>query len=560
MEKARILQQQFCSVFVREPDDEIPVLEHRTAVMMPDISITREDVVDEIKSINKDKSCGPDEIEIKMLQELIDFVADPIANLLKKSFDQGALPNDWREAIVTPVFKKGAKNIAVNYRPISLTSILCKILESIIKKQIVKHFIDEKLFANEQHGFIKGRSVTTQLLKFLDKCIQIYATGGAVDVIYLDFAKAFDTVPHKRLIAKLEAYGIHGKVLNWIKAFLIDRKQRVRVNGECSEAADVVSGIPQGSVLGPILFLVFINDLPHEIESDAMLFADDSKVYRFIKTIEDSLQLQKDIESLVEWTNKWLLEFNISKCHVLKIGEIENIVHAHYYMMQNHVLDHVFEEKDLGVVIDSQLSFDEHINLKIKKANAMVGLIRRTFTYLEPLFFKKLYVAFVRPHLEYAQSTWSPYLRKHINAIEKVQMRATKYVDGFSQLPYSERLQRLDLPTLAHRRKRGDMIEVFKHSASYDKTALSATMKFSTRPSRKHDRQIIRMEATDGVRGKQRNSFYYRTPATWNDLPRDVVESDSVTLFKQRLDAHWKNDEERFVFDSVPYHHARNVE
>ena len=268
MEKARILQEQFCSVFVREPDGEIPVLERRTAVMMPEITITREDVVDEIKSINKDKSCGPDEIDIKMLQELIDCVADPITMLLKKSVDQGVLPNDWREAIVTPVFKKGAKSNAENYRPISLTSVVCKVLESIIKKQIVKHFINEKLFADEQHGFRKGRSTTTQLLKFLDKCIQTYASGGVTDVIYLDFAKAFDTVPHKRLIAKLEAYGIHGKMLNWIKAFLSGRKQRVKVNGVCSHAADVLSGIPQGSVLGPILFLVYINDLPDVVESD----------------------------------------------------------------------------------------------------------------------------------------------------------------------------------------------------------------------------------------------------------------------------------------------------
>ena len=559
-EKARILQEQFCSVFVREPDGEIPVLERRTDVMMPEISITREDVIDEIKSINKDKSCGPDEIDIKMLQELIDYVADPITNLLKKSVDQGTLPNDWREAIVTPVYKKGAKSKAENYRPISLTSIICKVLESIIKKHIVNHFINEKLFADEQHGFMKGRSTTTQLLKFLDKCIQTYASGGVTDVIYLDFAKAFDTVPHKRLIAKLEAYGIHGKILNWIKAFLKGRKQRVRVNGDCSHAADVLSGIPQGSVLGPILFLIFINDLPDAVESDSMLFADDSKIYRVIKSKEDSSKLQNDLNSLLEWTRKWLLKFNQDKCHVLSIGEIENIIHAHYYTMNEYVLDHVFEEKDLGVVIDSQLSFEEHINQKIKKANAMVGLIRRTFTYLEPMFFKKLYIAFVRPHLEYVQSVWSPYLRKYINAIEKIQMRATKYVDGFDQLTYTERLKQLDLPTLVHRRKRGDMIEMFKHATTYDKAVLSPSIVFAERPSRKHDVQLLRREAADGMRGKQRNSFQYRVTATWNDLPRHVVQSSSVAMFKQRLDDHWKDDEGRFTLDRQPYHHARYIE
>ena len=164
-----------------------------------------------------------------------------------------------------------------------------------------------------------------------------------------------------------------------------------------------------------------------------------------------------------------------------------------------------------------------------------------------PMFFKKLYVAFVRPHLEYAQSTWSPYLRKHINAIENLQMPATKYLDGFNQLSFTERLQRLNQPTLAHRRKHGDMIEVFKHSTTYDKAAFSTAMKFSNRSSRTDDRKILRLEATDGV----------RVPATWNDLPRYVVELKSMTLFKERLDAHWRNDEGRLVFDSVPYHYAR---
>ena len=425
---------------MHEPDGDIPIIEPRSVVLMAEVSITMEDVISEIKSVNKDKSCGPDEIDIKMLHELLDYMCGPITEVLKKSFNLGVLPRDWLDAIVTPVFKKGSKSKAENYRPISLTCIICKVLESIIKRSIVKHFVNHKLFANEQHGFIGGRSTTTQLLKFIDECLQSYVVGGVVDAIYLDFAKAFDTVPHKRLIGKLKAYGINGKVLNWIKGFLKDRTQKVRVNGECSEQAKVMSGIPQGSVLGPILFVIYINDLPAEVKSRALLFADDTKIYRLIKSIADSKQLQQDLDGVVEWSRKWLLAFNSSKCHVLSLGEIENIVHAHYYTMDGVVLEHVFEEKDLGIIVDSQLTFDEHISQKVKKANAMAGLIRRSFTYLEPMFFKKLYVAFVRPHLEYGQSIWSPYLHKHINAIEKVQMRATKNVDGFSLLSYEERL------------------------------------------------------------------------------------------------------------------------
>ena len=185
----------------------------------------------------------------------------------------------------------------------------------------------------------------------------------------------------------------------------------------------------------------------------------------------------------------------------------------------------------------------------------MAGLIRRSFAYLEPTFFKKLYVAFVRPHLEFSNSVWSPYLRKHVNAIEQVQIWATKALDGFNLLTYEERLRKLDLPTLAHRRKPGDMIEVYKHATVYDKASLSSSMRFRDRPSRKHKFQIARTEAADGILGQQINSFYFRTASTWNELPRTVAESTSVDAFKRNIDAFWVNDPTRLDFDAKPYHH-----
>ena len=558
-EKADILQDQFTSVFVSEPDGDIPRIDPRTQIILQDVEITQKMVTDEIKSINKNKSCGPDDIDITMLHELIDIMGTPITEILKKSLNSGTLPSDWLDAIVTPVFKKGNKHKAENYRPISLTCIVCKVLESIIKTAIVKHFLDNKLFSNKQHGFIGGRSTTTQLLKFIDDCLQAYALGGVIDTIYLDFAKAFDTVPHRRLIGKLAAYGISGNVLKWIEGFLHQRTQRVRVNGECSKSSGVKSGIPQGSVLGPILFVIYINDLPEEVKSNALLFADDTKIYRLIKSVADSAALQQDLNSLVDWSRRWLLAFNASKCHVLSLGKIENIDHAFYYAMDGTELEHVFEEKDLGVWVDHQLTFDEHISLKVKKANSMAGLIRRNFTYLDARSFKTLYVTLVRPHLEYCQPVWSPFLRKHINEIEKVQMRATKNIDGFGELTYEERLRRLDLPTLVHRRKRGDMIEVYKHARSYDKSALSPSMQFRERPSRKHNHQVMRRDAIDGLRGKLTNSFYYRTTATWNDLPKHIAESESLNSFKSRIDKYWKNDENRLQFNAKPYQHNNDM-
>ena len=199
------------------------------------------------------------------------------------------------------------------------------------------------------------------------------AQGGVTDAIYLDFAKAFDTVPHSRLIGKLQAYGITGDLLQWVEAFLRDRSQVVKVNGEESFSAPVLSGIPQGSVLGPLLFVIYINDLPDSIKSDTLMFADDTKIMRCIMSEVDSLDLQQDIHELEEWSDRWLLRFNAEKCHVLTVGKIENIKHTHNYELFGNQLDHVFEEVDLGVTIDYELRIEEHISKRSVKRSQYQG-------------------------------------------------------------------------------------------------------------------------------------------------------------------------------------------
>ena len=258
--------------------------------------------------------------------------------------------------------KEKPRNRAENYRPVSLTSIICKLMEYFVKEAVMNHIIEEKLLSSKQYGFISGRSTTTQLLRYLDKCIETIVDGGVVDAIYLDFAKAFDTVPHRRLIVKLESYGINGNILNWIKAFLSGRSQVVKVNGAGSESTAVLSGIPQGSVVGPLLFVIYINDLPEAVTSDALLFADDTKLYRQITSREDAHILQCDLDSLRDWSEKGLLMFNLDKCHVLTLGKFENTMYTHRYNMYGNELEHVFEEKDLGVTRDNELRFEEHIS------------------------------------------------------------------------------------------------------------------------------------------------------------------------------------------------------
>jgi len=303
-------------------------IERRCQPKILDFVVTDEVIKNLIDHLNPEKSIGPDDIHARMLIELTDQLADPLAFIFNETLRQGKVPLDWKRANVSPIYKKGARNLAENYRPISLTSIVCKMMETLIRDRLMKHLREENLLSPKQHGFISGRSTVTQLLNYLDKCMQCTVDGHVVDVIYLDFSKAFDTVPHRRLLGEMEAYGISGPILEWVKEYLNDRTQTVLLNGERSVTAPVISGIPQGTCLGPLLFVLYINDLLDDVDSDGFLFADDTKIFRKITSPDDLIRLQSDIDRLEQWSNKWLLRFHPDKCHVLSLGKFDNLIHA----------------------------------------------------------------------------------------------------------------------------------------------------------------------------------------------------------------------------------------
>ena len=222
-DKANILQKQFSSVFTREAVGKVPSIPDRTDSFILDMHVTEGMVMKKLKKLNANKSCGPDNIHARLLIELADLIAMPITVLFNMTMQLGLLSDDWKWARVTPIYKKGSKSHAVNYRPISLTSILCKLMESFVRDKVMMHIQELKLLTCKQFGFISGRSTVTQLLTYLDKCVKTIAEGGVIDTIYLDFAKAFDTAPHQRLTVKLQAYGIKGNILNWIINYLSGR-------------------------------------------------------------------------------------------------------------------------------------------------------------------------------------------------------------------------------------------------------------------------------------------------------------------------------------------------
>jgi len=245
---------------------------------MEKITFSESDIKAKLSKLKTNKSSGPDSLHSRILSELQTVIPSPLKNIFDHSYECGVLPEDWKSSIVSTVFKKGKKNLVDNYRPISLTCIPCKIMESIIRDQVMNYFQSNSLFNSHQYDFIKGRSAVLQLLKIIDDWIINLEIGNQTDVIYTDFEKAFDKVPHKRLLSKLVSYGLDSKLILWIESFLCHRTQRVKVNGMLSESKSVLSGIPQGTVLGPLLFIIFINDLPDVCSSlsHIFLFADDA--------------------------------------------------------------------------------------------------------------------------------------------------------------------------------------------------------------------------------------------------------------------------------------------
>ena len=326
------------------------------------------------------------------------------------------------------------------------------------------HLSSYKLLSKSQYGFRRNRSTVLQLLTVLEDWTEALDNYLQVDTVYLDFRKAFDSVPHRRLIKKLEGYGITGNLLKWLKNFLNDRKQRVVINGKFSKWSDVLSEIPQGSILGPLLFIIYINDLPGVVGSVCKLFADDCKLYRNIESEEDMMELQEDIERLCKWSRDWLLGFNIKKCKVISFGNMHFEIEYSLTDSENnsHTLSLEDSECDLGILFKKNLKFDEHIDKVVNKVNRISGLIRRKFTYIDKSTFLTLYKSLVRSHLDYGNLIYYPTTKKCKQILENAQRRATSLVPELHGMSFRERLMELNLSTLEYRRKRYDIFQVFK--------------------------------------------------------------------------------------------------
>ena len=310
--KAEILNEFFKKAFTVEDKTSFPQISHKYKLntKFREIEFDKYQVEKHLRTLKPSKSPGEDNISNDILRNVAKSIAIPLTILFNKSMKEETVRLDWKKANVIPIYKKGDRHLAA----LLLFHVKCKVMESIIKKKMADHLEINNLLSDRQYGFRSRRSCTLQLLEVADQWSRALDYGKPIDSIYLDLRKAFDSVPHDKLIQKLKATGIMGNILNWLKDFLRNRIQRVSVNGEKSEWSDVISGVLQGSVIGPIMFLIHINDLPDGIKSHMGLFADDAKLYAEIENKEQAEIMQDDLERLNTWSNKWQLEFNIRKC------------------------------------------------------------------------------------------------------------------------------------------------------------------------------------------------------------------------------------------------------
>ena len=416
---AQLLNSFFHSIFSPIPPSvSLPQIQLEPDPNLHSLELNESDVLKVLISLNPSKAPGPDKIPTLVLKNQANILSPSITQIFNKSLAQGKLPPSWKKANIIPIHKKGSKFQATNYRPISLLPIISKVLERCVYNKIIEYIIPK--LADQQHGFLAGRSTTSQLMTVFTRINNILDNGDQADVIYFDLSKAFDSVPHKFLIHKLKSFGIHGSLLAWLTDYLTNRFQRVIINGFESDWLPVTSGVPQGSILGPLLFLLYINDLPTVLSPETLvaIFADDTKIYRKITNPNEALALQSDINALHNWSQTWGLKFNSTKCTVLTIKRRDH-AYQHPYTMDNQPLARTNDMTDLGININSKLRWNNHIDNITSKATQQLWLIKRTLGYSAPTIAKTAaYTSLVRSILEYSTLIWNPTTKDNVILLE----------------------------------------------------------------------------------------------------------------------------------------------
>lgn len=503
---------------------------------------TVDEVFEALKNLDTSKSPGPDDILPIFVKTCCSELAPVLCDVFNFFIRKGRVPRAWKDANVVPVHKGGVKpkDDIGSYRPISLTSILCKVLEKLVSVRIMNYVEGHDILSDNQFGFRNGRNCEQMLVKLFHLLCKTLDDRkcNLVDGIFLDFSSAFDKVDHNLLLSKLHSMGIRGFLLQWIQDFLSDRKQRVVFKGAFSEWCAVTSGVPQGSVLGPIFFLLFVNDINEVVSSPLFQFADDHTLIRPIFSVRDHDALQNDIHNIYQWTLLNKLPLNLSKCSVMHMTRSKSPCYCNPYIMGDSELVEVKEFKLLGVTFSNDLSFDSHVDTIASKVSKLSGFIIRCTRNMSSYALLNLYKALILPHIIYCACVWAPHQRNHLDRLEKMQRKITRtlfykhFPNADVRPPYSNRLLDLDIVRLEDAFKIQRLVLGFKILNDLAPASFSIFI------------QPSQLENTRLLHQSSRTSSFFNTmfislPRLWDEIPSDLHVIGNLSSFKAGCKSHY---------------------
>ena len=549
LEMAELLSEQYSSVFSTPVYDNISEYS-----LFPDVSDTNQgiydivfsdaELADAMNELSPNAAPGPDGFPAILLKRCRNALSSPLAKIWRNSLKQGEIPEVCKSAFITPIHKGKSKAVPKNYRPVALTSHLIKVFEKVIRKKIVQFLQEHNLFNLSQHGFLQGRSCLSQLLCHFDRITHELENGRGVDVVYLDFAKAFDKVDHGITLHKFSSLGIKGSLGRWIHTFLTNRYQSVVIEGKISKPKPVISGVPQGSVLGPLLFLILIGDIDKDVASAFLSsFADDTRIGRGITSDADINLLQADLESIYRWSTENNMSFNSDKFELLRYKSKDSKqiqATSNYRSNQDSIIEENDHICDLGIQMSNDATFKKHIHDKCTSIKSKIAWVLRTFKARDSLTMLTLWKSQIQCHLDYCSQLWSPQKIGLIQTIELLQKAFFSRINGMYHLNYWDQLTHLKSYSLERRRERYQIIYTWRiiegQVPNFDCTPIESHQ--NERRGRLCRIPVITSAAPCSIKTIRSSSLPFKGPRLFNILPKDTrnLSGCDTLRFKRELD------------------------
>jgi hypothetical protein len=501
------------------------------------IHLTIEDVKSTLTQLNSTKATGPDQIHNIILKASAGIISEHLTFLFNRSLNEGIFPAVWKTAHVTPIHKKGNKELCTNYRPISLLSCVGKTLEKCVQRHVLGYLNINQIITKSQSGFIEKDSTVYQLLGIYDDFCRSFDSEITTQAIFFDISKAFDKVWHRGLLRKLHAIGIRETLLKWFEDYLTERKQAVVLYGSTSNYLTVHAGVPQGSVLGPLLFLIYINDIVQDIESIIKLFADDTSMYLCLENSDIRAEiLNSDLDKITQWASKWKVTFNESKTELINISRNKN----HQFLPLNFgrsVLDNIPNHTHLGIIFQNNCKWENHIKTLIAKCRTQVACLKSYKYRLSRKSLDTMYKSFILPQLDYADVVWNNCSQKLSEDLESLQLDAIRTITGAVRGTSHQKLYNdSGYVTLKERRLRHKIIMYHKIVHEKTPTYLNAhipPLVSSINPY--HRRRPLQRQVPQHKTEVYKQSFFPSTTILWNDLPESIQRTTSISQVKRYL-------------------------